>query len=148
MIGTGTRAALHRLAAPMRRTMLAAGGFGAVGLLLLVLAAAAWLARWGVLRTPAWVLGAWTVGLGVGAAAIWRTRRELRGVAPDALAARDVPCRRSRRAGGQTEKGEGKRSDGTAGKGSQGNGGAHGTSRLRGDDYAEAQLPWPGSRLV
>ena len=69
MSGTRTRLALRALGTPLRRRLLVAGLSGTVGAILVTLGAAAWLARLGVLRSPAWVLGAWVLAL-VAAASI------------------------------------------------------------------------------
>jgi hypothetical protein len=65
---------------------MAAGGVGAVGTALVALGVAAWLARLGVIRTPIWVIAAWVVAIGVAALMVHRSRREVRSLAPNALA--------------------------------------------------------------
>lgn len=82
----GTRGALERLAAPLRRSALLTGVLAATGVALVVLGTAAWLARLGLLVAPWWVLAAWTTAV---AGALWATaaaRGELRRASPGALA--------------------------------------------------------------
>ncbi|HEV8150050.1 MAG TPA: hypothetical protein VGP61_07705, partial [Gemmatimonadales bacterium] len=63
MKGSRTARALHEAAGPLRRRLGWVGGLGALSVLLLVLALAAWGARAGVLRSPLWVPLAWLLGL-------------------------------------------------------------------------------------
>jgi hypothetical protein len=86
MTGPSTRSALVHLGAPLRRLALAATGFGAIGGLLFILGAAAWLARLGAFRSSAWVLGAWILALAVAGVVVWRALRQLAALAPGPLA--------------------------------------------------------------
>jgi len=83
---TSTGKALDRLAAPLRRSTLLAGALGAGGTALVVLGTAAWLARFGAVRAPWWVLAAWAVAAIGAGLALAAARRELHRVAPGSLA--------------------------------------------------------------
>ncbi len=88
MSAGGTRAALERLAGPLRRATLQSAGLGAIGGALMVMGLSAWLVRLGFVEAPAWVLATW-VAVGVAAVVpLLVIRRELRAVAPGPLARR------------------------------------------------------------
>lgn len=72
---TETSRALDALAAPLRRRTRAGHAALALGGVALVLGLAAWGARLGLFRTPAWVLGAWGLALAAAAALLLRARR-------------------------------------------------------------------------
>lgn len=80
MTPSRTRLALDLVAGPLRVRLTAAGVAGGLGALALVLGIAAWVVRLGLVRTPLWVLAAWTLGA-LGAIAVaglaWRERRRL-----------------------------------------------------------------------
>ena len=84
---SATGSALERLAHPLRwqnRLVWSAAGVGAAAL---VAGGLAWLVRMNLLTSPAWVLWAWTLGLGGGGLAIWRARRQGRALQARSLAA-------------------------------------------------------------
>lgn len=97
MSGSSTQRALEALGSPLRRRLFLAAVLGSVGVVLATLGAAAWLARLGVLRSPAWVLGAWGVAALATALVVRRALQETRQLRPAALAGSletDGPFRR------------------------------------------------------
>ncbi|MEZ4587024.1 MAG: DUF4175 family protein [Gemmatimonadales bacterium] len=81
-----TPLALARQAGPLRRVGALAVVAGASGAALLGLAAPAWLARLGVVRSPIWVFGAWLLVAAAVSAALVVATRLWRGLAVPALA--------------------------------------------------------------
>jgi hypothetical protein len=80
MTAVATGQALERLARPLRAESRAGWAAGAVGLAALVLGSSAWLARFGVLIAPWWVLAAWVfalTGLALVLVAAWRRETAL-----------------------------------------------------------------------
>lgn len=82
----GTSGALATLAAPLRRRAALAAVLGVAGGGLGVLGAVAWLARLGVVRSPAWVLGAWLAAVVVAIIVVQRARKAVAALAPAPLA--------------------------------------------------------------
>ncbi len=81
MNGPATARALERLARPLRLRQRLGWASAACGAAVLLLGAAAWLARLGVLNAPWWVLAAWAAALtavAATAAIAWRHDTELR----------------------------------------------------------------------
>ena len=81
-----TRGALHELSAPLLRRMAVGGITLVAGALLVVLAAAAWLARLGVVHTLWWVPAAWVVAVAVSATAVRLASRRFRSLGAFSLA--------------------------------------------------------------
>lgn len=83
-----TRTALDGLARPRGRMASAIGGLLALAVALTALAAAAWLARGGVVRTPWWVPAAWVAAVAGASACALLAIRRVRAAGPTAIALR------------------------------------------------------------
>ncbi|HUG28364.1 MAG TPA: hypothetical protein VMK53_08720, partial [Gemmatimonadales bacterium] len=87
MTAAGIASALARVAAPLKRRTVVAGGLAAVAAGTGVLALGAWLARWRVVESPAWVIVAWVLAALTLALVVAASRRRLAALEPAPLAA-------------------------------------------------------------